>query len=88
MSADFDSDDQSFDATRFAALFAFADPGPSEPVSLRAIAALSIDARAREERAERRASIIYWDDTGERMMYDRGGALATGDEMEEKPPTG
>ena len=88
MSIDSEPDDQSFDATRFAALFAFADPGPSEPVSLRAIAALSIDARAREERAERRASIIYWDDTGERMMYDRGGALATGDEMEEKPPTG
>jgi len=87
MSIDFDPDDRSFDTARAAALLAFADPGPNEPVSLRAIAALSIEAHAREERAERRASIIYWDDTGESMMYGKAGALATGDEMEEKPPT-
>jgi len=87
MSIDFERDDQSFDTGRAAALFAFSDPGPSEPVSLRAIAALSIDARAREERADRRVPPIYWDDTGESIMYDKVGALATGDEMEEKPPT-
>ena len=88
MSIDFDPDDQSFDATRVAALLAFAEPSPNEPVSLRAIAALSIEAHSREERAERRVSPVYWDDTGESMMYDKSGALATGDEMEERPPTG
>jgi len=87
MSIDFDPDDQSFDATRVAALFALAEPGPNEPVALRAIAALSIEAHAREERAERRVSRVYWDDTDESMMYQQAGALATGDEMEEKPPT-
>ena len=80
-------DDQSLDTAQATALLAFADAGPNEPVSLRAIVALSIEAHAREERAARGVSYMHWDDTGESMMYDQAGALAVGDEMEERPPT-
>ena len=87
MSADSEPDDQFLDTAQTTALLAFADAGPNEPISLRAIAALSIVAHAREERAASPAPCIYWDDTGESMMYDQAGALAIEDEMEERPPT-
>ena len=87
MSVDFEPDDSSFDMARAAALLASIDSGPNEPVPVRVIEALTIEAHAREERAARCVSYIHWDDTGESMMYGRTGALAIGDEMEEKPPT-
>jgi len=87
MSVDSEPDEQSLDKAHATALLAFADAGPNEPVSVKAIAALSIEAHAREERAARGMSYMHWDDTGESMMYDQAGALAVGNEMEEKPPT-
>jgi len=87
MSVDFEPDEPSFDMARAAALLAFADSGPNEPVSVRVLEGLTIEAHAREERVARRVPYIRWDDTGESMMYGHSGALAIGDEMEERPPT-
>ena len=87
MSVDFEPDDSSFDTARAGALLASIDPGPNEPVSVRVLEALTTEAHAREECVARHVSYIYWDDTGESMMYGQTGALAIGDEMEERPPT-
>ena len=87
MSVGSEPDDQSLDTAQVTVLLALTDARPNEPVSLRAIATLSIEAHIREECAASGVSYMHWDDTGESMIHDRTGAIAVRDEMEEKPTT-
>jgi hypothetical protein len=67
--------------------FAWGESSPLESASLRAFRALSIRQAMRSKTRARGVSFNKCDDTGESMISQSTGTLATGDEKDERPPS-